>query len=121
MAKSVVMVLGIILTLVGLLGFVNNPVLGIFAVNTLHNIVHLLTGILGIIFAAQGEAAAKGFAKVFGIIYALVAILGFVAPAAMLSLLMIMMPDNILHIILALIFLYVGFASSSPGRSPARA
>lgn len=110
MAKRITLVLGVVLTLVGLLGFFNNPVVGIFNTNALHNIVHLATGVLAIVFAMQSEASAIMFNKVFGVIYALVTILGFVTPGFMTDLLNINMMDNILHLVLAVIFLYVGFA-----------
>lgn len=110
MAKSIVMVVSVILVLVGLLGFVNNPVIGLFPVNALHNVVHLVSGILGIVFAMKGEGSAKGFAKIFGIVYLLVAILGFIAPTFMEDLLMVEMYDNILHLVLGVVFLWAGFA-----------
>lgn len=110
MAKRITLVLGVILTLVGLLGFFNNPVIGLFNTNALHNIVHLATGILAIVFAMQSDASAIMFNKVFGVIYAIVAILGFIAPGFMSDLLNVNGADNVLHVILAVIFLYVGFA-----------
>ncbi len=109
MTKNIVLVLGIILALVGILGFFNNPVIGLFPVNGLHNIVHLLTGILAIVFASMSVSAAKMFSKVFGYVYLLVAILGFVAPAFMMSLLAIESFDNILHLLLAVVFLWLGY------------
>ncbi len=110
MVKKITLIVGVVLTLVGLLGFINNPVLGIFGTNATHNIVHLATGVLGIIFAMQSESAAIMFNKVFGIIYALVAILGFVAMSFMQTLINVNTADNYLHVLLALIFLYLGFA-----------
>lgn len=109
MAKKVVMVVGVVLALVGLLGFFNNPVLGMFPVNALHNIVHLVSGILAIVFAMQDEAQAIMVAKVLGVIYLLVAVLGLITPAFMDSLLVINGADNILHLILAAVLLWAGF------------
>lgn len=109
MAKKLVMVLGVVLALVGLLGFFNNPVLGLFPVNALHNIVHLASGILAIVFAMQGEAQAIMLAKVLGVVYLLVAILGLVATSFLDSLLVINGADNILHLLLAAVFLWIGF------------
>lgn len=112
MAKKLVMVLGVVLALVGLLGFFNNPVLGIFPVNALHNIVHLASGILAIVFAMQGEAQAVMLAKVLGVVYLLVAVLGLIAPSLIDSLIIVNGADNILHLLLAAVFLWVGFGSA---------
>ena len=113
MARTVNYVLGAVFILVGIIGFFNNPVLGIFQVDAMHNVIHLVSGILAIIFAASGESAAKSFSKVFGVIYALVAILGLAFGGNILGLMTVNMADNILHIVLALVFLYVGFGGSS--------
>lgn len=119
MAKKLVMVLGVVLALVGLLGFFNNPVLGIFPVNALHNIVHLASGILAIVFAMQGEAQAVMLAKVLGVVYLLVAVLGLIAPSLIDSLIIVNGADNILHLLLAAVFLWVGFgiAKMMPSKS----
>ena len=107
------MVLGVVFVLVGILGFFNSPVLGIFQVNTLHNVIHLLSGILALYFGSQSESAAKSYAKVFGIIYGLVTILGFVLPDGnVLGLFTVNMADNILHLVLAVVFLYIGYSKS---------
>ncbi len=110
MVKNIVLVLGVVLTLVGLLGFVNNPVIGLFPVNPLHNIVHILTGVLAIVFALQSDAAARMYSKVLGLVYILVGILGLVAADLMMSLLAINPTDNILHFLLGVVFLILGFA-----------
>ena len=109
--KNSVLVLGIVFVLIGLLGFFNNPILGLFSVNALHDLVHLLSGILAIIFAVNSEKAARTFAQVFGVVYGLVAVLGFVAPSFMATLLNVHTADNYLHVLLALVFLGLGFMS----------
>lgn len=103
------MILGVVFVIVGLLGFVNHPVLGIFEVNTLHNLIHLVSGILAIYFANKGEAPAKTFAKVFGVIYLLVAVLGFALSGNILGLFMVNTADNLLHVVLGAVFLALGF------------
>lgn len=124
MTKNILYVLGAVFILVGLLGFVMNPILGIFAVDTLHNIVHLVSGILAIWFARQGDAQGMMYAKVFGIVYLLVAVLGFMQASSgkILGLLAINGADNLLHVVLAAVLLYVGFmmkpAQSSPTPTP---
>jgi hypothetical protein len=108
MLKKLLVVLGIVFILVGILGFINNPILGMFHVNLLHNIIHLASGGLALFFAGQSESAGKKFALAFGAVYGLVAVLGFVAPSLMMSLLAIDTLDNFLHIALALVFIVLG-------------
>lgn len=121
MAKTVMYVFGVVLTLVGILGFVMpSPLFGLFAVNGLHNVVHLATGIvfLGVAFMAPMQSVMA--AKVFGVVYAVVAILGLVMGGDMLlGLIAVNMTDHILHIALALVLLYVGFMGGSSESRPA--
>jgi hypothetical protein len=52
--------------------------LNIFHVNAAHNVVHLLTGVVAPLAGMAGVGAAKTFFKIFGVVYGLVAVLGFV-------------------------------------------
>lgn len=112
-AKNVAMVLGVILTILGIWGLVVGVTTNVlwFSHNLQHDVIHLVTGILGIWFARRGEMPSHAYAKVFGVIYALVAILGFVAGDTMMNMLNTNAADNWLHVVLALIFLWVGFFS----------
>ena len=118
MAKSVVMLISAVLVLIGVLGFFNDPLLGIFEVDTVHNVIHLASGAVGLIMASQGMAAT--FAKAFGAIYGLVAILGFVMhradgagmaemPTKLLGIFEVNRADNYLHLLLTVVLLAVGF------------
>lgn len=114
MTRTFVKIISVILVLVGLLGFINDPILGIFETDTVHNIVHLLTGIIGLWAATKGEGAAKTFSKVFGVIYALVAILGLIMGGdKVIGLMAVNGADHVLHIILAVLFLWFGFKKDS--------
>ena len=114
MAKKFVMALGVIFVVIGLLGFVNDPVLGLFEVDVVHNLVHLVSGILAFRFAAKGEMMAKKFARIFGVVYGLVAVLGLVLPGeTLLGLLEVNFADDLLHVAIAALFLYVGFGVKS--------
>ena len=94
-----------VLLIVGGLGFYSDPLFGIFEVDALHNIVHLLTGVLGLLAVSMDWEGM--FAKVFGVVYALVAVFGFWM-GGMLGMQM-NMADNLLHLVLALVFLCLGF------------
>jgi hypothetical protein len=112
-ARNVAIVLGIILVLVGLLGFVNNPVLGIFAVNPLHNVVHIITGAV-LLVGAYSSLGSSLALKIIGIVYAIVAIIGFfmVMDGMMLGMAM-NEADKWLHVVLAIVLLIAGFALPS--------
>ena len=109
--KNLYLVLGGVLVLVGILGFVMpSPLLGLFEVNMLHNIIHLASGGLTILAATQGIGAMRLWGKLFGFVYLAVAIAGFVTPD-LFGLMHVNMPDNLLHLGLAAIFLYVGLVA----------
>ena len=77
--KTYAMVIGAVLVLVGLIGFVNAPIFGIFGVNTAQNLLHLVGGALMLWFSYKG--AGKTPNQTLGIISAVLAILGFVPGA----------------------------------------
>ena len=108
------MVLGVVFVAVGLLGFVNDPVLGIFEVDMLHNIIHLAAGLLALGAVGMGENMMRLYARVFGLVYGLVAVLGFLMPGDMiLGLFEANMADAFLHVALAAVLLYVGLVMKS--------
>jgi hypothetical protein len=114
--KTAALVLGIIFIVVGLLGFVPNPLVsptGIFAVNTAHNLVHLLSGIV-ILAGAYSAFGARNTLLVFGAVYALVAILGFIPGAVtagnmLLGFIHVNDADKWLHVLLAIVLLAAGY------------
>lgn len=112
--KNIYYVLGAVLVLVGLVGFVNNPVLGMFEVNALHNIVHIVSGVLLLWAAMKDMGMMSLMGKVLGVVYLLVTILGFAMNGDILGLMMVNMADNVLHLALAAVLLYFGFAGNKP-------
>lgn len=111
MTTTLAWVFGVVLTLVGVLGFVpgittDNLLLGIFHVDMLHNIVHVVTG-LAALAAAMGYFSPKLYFQVFGVVYGLVTVLGFVTGGAILF--ETNMADNLLHVVIAAVALYAGF------------
>ena len=116
MAKTFALVLGVVTLLIGILGYVMNPsgglLLGIFAVDPPHNLIHLVTGIAGLAAAFMGWA--RLFCQAFGVIYLLVGVLGFVATDSTGMLLGIMhnnMADNLLHLVIGGAAAFVGFVA----------
>jgi len=118
MTKSVVTLISLVLLAVGIIGFFNDPVLGTFEVDTVHNLIHVASGIVGLIMASQGNA--RGFALGFGLIYGLVTVLGFMmhsgdAPTKLLGLVEVNHADNYLHLGLTVVLLLLGFAKPPAG------
>jgi hypothetical protein len=86
-AKWFAAVLGAVLVLVGLLGFIQNPIVGepdwnpLFVTGTVHNIVHIVTGAVAlfIAFGLTGLQRAIGLIA-FGLAYGGVLLLTLVSP-----------------------------------------
>lgn len=101
--------LGVILLVVGLWGLFNGSMMW-FQVNSTHNWVHIISGILGLLAGLTAAGAYAGtFNKVFGVVYLLVAILGFIGVGAIVNLLMLNTADNWLHLVIGLVTTWVGF------------
>jgi hypothetical protein len=117
-------IFGAVLLLVGLLGFlVGTGTLIVFGVNPLHSVVHLGSGLLLLVAAYAAEGANAGMANLgLGVVYVLVAVLGFAG---------ILVPellntsadafanaDNILHSLIAIVLVAAGakaFSESDSG------
>lgn len=116
MLKKVAMVFGVVFLLIGLLGFVPGitttdsngmqQLLGLFMVDTTHNFVHIVTGVLGLV-GAMNNRYAKWYLVGFGVIYALVTLVGFFDDT-LFGLMKVNMADNILHLVLAVALLGTG-------------
>ncbi|MBS4095515.1 MAG: DUF4383 domain-containing protein [Sulfuricella sp.] len=122
MIKRISIIFGAVFLLVGVLGFVpgvtamvpeggHGHLLGIFAVDPVHNLVHVLTGGVAIGAGLASEVASHAFFKVFGIVYALVALLGFGYGNAPLffGVMANNLPDAVLHSVIAAVALFLGF------------
>ncbi len=122
-AKNAALVIGIIFILVGLLGFIENPIIGptdnaIFHADTFHNGVHIGSGFLFVLIAFAAPAAASGFMILFGLVYLLLGVLGFVNMGSgmegmekLLGILHVNGADNYLHVALGIIILLAGMVT----------
>src|SRR5207247_2263985 len=82
-AKTAAILLGLIFIAVGLLGYVDNPVIGstgkaMFHTDSTHNIVHIVSGALFLLIALAAPGSAGGFLKIFGLIYLAIGIVGMI-------------------------------------------
>lgn len=118
MVKSAAMLFGIVFLAIGILGFVpgitkDEMLLGIFMVNPAHSVVHIASGVVALLCAMSGAGAARIYFQIFGIVYAIVAILGFMQPNGMLlGLISNNPPDTWLHVAIAVVSLLLGFGTA---------
>ncbi len=86
---------------------------GTFHVNTAHNFVHLASGIVFLLCGMAGASASRMFFKIFGIVYALVAGLGFMkGNGLVLGMISNNTADTWLDVVLAVVMLFLGFGAS---------
>jgi hypothetical protein len=117
MVKAAAILFGIVFLAVGILGFVpavtnNEMLLGIFHVNTAHNFVHIASGIVFLLCGMVGAGPSRIFFRIFGLVYALVAVLGFrTGDGLLLGLISNNTADTWLHVVLAAAMLFLGFAA----------
>jgi hypothetical protein len=111
--RSFALIFGVVLILVGIAGFIpamlinGNLLLGIFEVNVHHNVIHLLSGAIALLASMQ-TAYSRLYFQIIGIVYAVVAVLGFFM-GGNLIIMHVNMADNILHLAIALVALWIGF------------
>ena len=124
MAETYCKILGVAMLLAGVLGFVMPRLLG-FHLTPVHNVIHLATGALAAYFGFAGAyGGAQNFCRIFGIVYGLVALLGFVAPGLLSTILghpgltaADLMTDNVFHVAVTLASLAAGFAGAPAVRA----
>jgi hypothetical protein len=124
------LVLGIIFLLIGIAGFVpgllHTPepaadvevtqsfgrLMGLFPVNALHNLVHIIFGIWGIV-AYRSYTGARGYSKAVAIIYAVLAVMGIIPGLnTTFGLIPLYGHDVWLHALIAVAAAYFGFVAS---------
>ncbi len=115
--QKAAMLVGAVFLLVGILGFVPGitsnfdqlhfaghhseaMLLGLFQVSALHNVVHLLFGVAGLVLA-RSAGGSKSFLLYGGIIYLVLFVYGLVVPQDSVgNFVPVNMFDNILHLVL---------------------
>lgn len=130
-------IFGAVFLLVGILGFVPGitqdldtimfagqhseaVLLGIFQVSVLHNIVHLLFGIVGLL-GLRSRGLARAFLIVGGIVYAVLWIYGLVVPMeSMGNFVPLNTADNWLHFVLAVAMVTTGIVFGRKSHAAAK-
>ena len=130
LAQRFAQVFGIVYVLVGVAGFISplllgetaaevmgpfaGLLLGLFAVNWLHSLAHLAIGAVGLA-VYRSNSASRAYALALGIAYAALFLLGILTAgvATLGGLLPLNAPDDVLHILTALVAFGAYFASPS--------
>ena len=139
MAKTICKILGVVFVLVGILGFLAPGLMGMH-LSTTHNLVHIISGAIALYFGFAGTlSGARLFCIVFGVVYGLLGVAGFlfggagshtaagVPPghhgggdssllAVLAGSLELASMDHIVHILLGLVFLIGGFLTKADVR-----
>lgn len=114
-------VFGVIFVLLAVLGFIapggmsmamdpnTGLLLGLFPVNLLHNVVHLLFGIWGFV-ASRAWSGSKSYFTIAGAIYLVLTCLGFLSPTGF-GLVPLGGNDIWLHTVLAIAMLGIGLTA----------
>ena len=132
--QRVATIFGVVFLLVGALGFTATGVsmggmdmtgpapllLGLFPVNALHNLVHILFGGWGL-WAGRATRRAIVYALASGFVYLLLAVLGVLTPT-LLGLVPIGGYDIVLHLLIAIVLAGFGFWAAwfAPSPTPAK-
>ena len=122
--------LGIVYTIDGIYGFfltsetsfasTSGPkVLDLFQTNPLHNLVHVVVGLALLTAALVGPRAAKAMNTVFGAVFLLVGVVGFVVTGSgnPLNILALNGADTVLNFATAVVLLCVGLGADRVARS----
>jgi hypothetical protein len=114
-AQLFALIFGVVYVLVGVLGFIpaltpNSALLGVFGINAVHNVAHLLVGALWL-FGSTSPANARMINLAIGVVYLLLGLLGLVG---------VLVPDLLnnngadtgLHLVSGALALYFGTAGA---------
>jgi hypothetical protein len=126
MSRTLCRVLGLVFVLGGLAGLAEPDLLGLH-LTPVHNVIHILSGLatLYVSFAGSTEAV-RGLGLALGSTYALLAVVGVVAPGLLAELLghsavdaPALAADNVLHVLVAAALFVVALSAPSPRRTSA--
>jgi hypothetical protein len=132
MLKTWAWIFAIVFILIGILGFVpgittaDGHLLGVFEVDTMHNIAHLITGLVALFVAFGSGRSQRLFFQIFGWLYLATTLIGFVQGDTVLGLISANMADHFLHLAITIVSLWLGYGrrtraetfSPAPPRQP---
>jgi Domain of unknown function (DUF4383) len=125
-AQAFALAIGATLVVAGIAGFFYNAsfgtgdgterdaLLGILDVNGWHNVVHILSGVVGLTVSGAYDGS-RAYALGFGAIYLVIALLGFLAGNGeeLFNIVPVNTEDNVLHVLIGLAGVGAGLATPS--------
>jgi hypothetical protein len=116
MIQKMALGFGIFFILVGICGFIpafvfNSLLFGAFSDTMLHSVAYLVFGVLALVAAWQEGMYPLYYFKVFGIVFAVATVLGFIQGDTILGVASVTTADNILDLIIAAVTLWAGFGA----------
>jgi hypothetical protein len=123
MLKTAAIIFGIFFIVAGIGGFISSlapdgMLFGIFMVGPVHNCIHLASGVVALLCAFAGAGASRKYFQIFGLVYALVALAGFVyGNKPLLGMVEHNTADIWLHIAIAAVALFLGFGAKDTAGS----
>ena len=128
MNQKVGLAFGAIYVVVGLLGFLiaggaefigqeGELLLGIFEVNGLHNIVHLLIGVALAGAAMSSHAASRSANMTIGVVYLLLGIVGWFIVDSALDIVALNAADHVLHLLSGIVLIAVARGMGDTART----
>lgn len=123
MAKTYAVVVGGVLLIVGIVGFLTPSVMGM-TFGKAHNSIHILSGLIGLYCGlAAGGKNAGAYAKIFGLVYTLIAIAGFAGWSGALGVgnmsLHLSTAYNAVHAVVGIAGVAAGFMGAGAGKAQA--
>jgi Domain of unknown function (DUF4383) len=118
MVKTAAVLFGLGFLAIGILGFIpgattNEMLFHTFHVNAVHSVIHIVSGVIALLCGLGNRTASRTFFQVFGIIYAAIAILGFLyGEQPIFRLVSNNRPDVWLHVVIAVVMLLLGFGTA---------
>lgn len=124
MQKTLALVFAVVFLVIGVAGFIpalapanadGQLLLHLFQINTIQSVIHLLTAAAAFAAFVGGSYYAASYFKVFGVVYAAVALWGLPGftrtfDGVLFGLIHVNLATELLHIAIAVVSLYAGFA-----------
>ena len=119
MAKAYAGIVGAVLLLVGIVGFLTPEMMGL-KFTMIHNVIHVASGVLGLASATvDGGSKSRLFAQVFGVVYTIVAVAGFAGVAMVGDMLALNTMYNVIHVAVGVLGLVAGFTGAGAAKAKA--
>lgn len=115
MLRNLAKIFGYTFLVIGILGFIpgitaDGHLFGLFQVDGAHNVIHLLSGAIALYAGYTSTRLSRLYFQVFGVVYAIIALLGFFyGDRELLGFVAHNRADIWLHIFIAIVALYAGF------------